>query len=124
MEFVAGTTLAQPIDDREAVPEADLRHWLREVILGLEHMHLHEVAHRDVKPDNILWDPVSRHAKLTDFGTALVLRQAPGRLGHSYVRPRGGTPAFYTPEMCATEAVQRWALQLTNASRCAATAKR
>jgi serine/threonine protein kinase len=53
MEFVPGTTLAQPILARESISEEDLRHWLREVILGLEHMHLHEVAHRDVKPGGI-----------------------------------------------------------------------
>jgi len=107
MELVDGTNLAEPIYKKRQVPEEDLRHWLREIILGLEHMHLHEVAHRDVKPDNVLWDPVSRHAKLTDFGTALLLREDHGRLGADFVRPRGGTLAFYAPEMCITDANHR-----------------
>lgn len=67
------------------------------------------MAHRDVKPDNVLWDPVSRHAKLTDFGTALLLREDHGRLGADFVRPRGGTLAFYAPEMCITDANHRCA---------------
>eukprot|EP00967_Tisochrysis_lutea_P052663 scaffold65309_cov32-Tisochrysis_lutea.AAC.4 len=44
MELVDGTNLAEPIYKKRQVPEEDLRHWLREIILGLEHMHLHEVS--------------------------------------------------------------------------------
>ncbi|EOD39494.1 hypothetical protein EMIHUDRAFT_433399, partial [Emiliania huxleyi CCMP1516] len=84
MECVRGWTLQRPVARRESIPEEDLRHWLREVYLGLEHLHIHGVAHRDVKPDNILWDPEQRRAKLTDFGTAALL-------SHSRDAPVGGT---------------------------------
>lgn len=38
-----------------------------DVLQGLEHLHLHSFFHNDVKPQNILRDPMG-HARLSDYG--------------------------------------------------------
>ena len=46
-----------------------IRFTIAELILGLEHMHSKNVCHRDMKPDNILYDS-NFHVKICDFGEA------------------------------------------------------
>jgi hypothetical protein len=49
MEFVAGGDLAAPINRKEHVPEALMRGWMRDAVLGLEHLHSYSILHRDIK---------------------------------------------------------------------------
>ena len=45
-----------------------------EIILALEKLHSHNVIHRDLKPDNILFDG-KFHVKLGDFGEAKIIEK-------------------------------------------------
>ena len=104
MELVKGGTLADPIAkarrDTMLLPEATLVAWMRDVVLGLEHLHHSGVCHRDLKPENILWDAKGRRAKLADFGVSAIC--GGGRAG-DYVHGTAGTPSFYAPEMCGDD---------------------
>jgi len=100
MEFVAGGDLAAPINRKEHVPEALMRGWMRDAVLGLEHLHSYSILHRDIKPENILWDAVHKRAKLADFGVSSI---SEGGQHKDYVRATAGTPAFYAPEMCGDD---------------------
>ena len=100
MELVTGGTLGEPIAKGQASSEATLVRWMRDVVLGLEHLHHSGVVHRDLKPENILWDKAARRAKLADFGAAAICSE--GRAG-DYVRGTAGTPAFFAPEMCGDD---------------------
>ncbi len=44
---------------------------MAEIVLILEFLHSHGIAHRDVKPENILLTR-DRHLKFIDFGTSIV----------------------------------------------------
>ena len=101
MELVTGGTLAEPIAKGQVSSEATLMRWMRDVVLGLEHLHLSGVVHRDLKPENILWDKAAQRAKLADFGAAAICGEGPAG---DYVRGTAGTPAFFAPEMCGDDA--------------------
>jgi len=45
-----------------------------EIILALEKLHSNNVIHRDLKPDNILFDEIF-HVKLADFGEAKIVEK-------------------------------------------------
>ncbi len=78
--------------------------WVMEVARGVHDAHLRNIFHRDLKPHNVLVTPITRRARVADFGLAV------GAVGHergtlSLVRrgPLGpvtvsGTPDFIAPE--------------------------
>ena len=104
MELVTGGTLAEPIAKGQVSSEATLVRWMRDVVLGLEHLHLSGVVHRDLKPENLLWDKAAQRAKLADFGAAAICAEGPAG---DYVRGTAGTPAFFAPEMCGDDSEMR-----------------
>jgi len=80
--------------------------WVMEVARGVRDAHLRNVFHRDLKPQNVLITPISRRARIADFG--LALSAATDRLGRSstVLVKRGasgpvsiaGTPEYMSPE--------------------------
>jgi serine/threonine protein kinase len=71
MEYVGGGSLDDFLARRGALSEAEVRRILSEILAGLAYAHKREVIHRDLKPANILCS-VDGHAKISDFGLALV----------------------------------------------------
>lgn len=70
----AGVSLTEVLAGRGAVPWEEW--WLdvgQPILKALAHAHRQDVAHRDVKPDNVLIE--DGVARLTDFGVAKLLRQ-------------------------------------------------
>jgi len=43
----------------------------RQVALGIGYMHSRDLAHRDLKLDNILYDAETQKIKIIDFGFSL-----------------------------------------------------
>ena len=70
----AGVSLSEVLAERGAVPWEEW--WLevgQPILAALAHAHRQDVAHRDVKPGNVLIE--DGVARLTDFGVAKLLRQ-------------------------------------------------
>jgi hypothetical protein len=67
---------------------------LRDVAQALGHAHTHGVVHRDVKPENLLFDPDGR-VRLADFGVALSVELERLTRTHAAV----GTPLYMAPEV-------------------------
>jgi hypothetical protein len=77
---------------------------LREVASALEHAHDRGIAHRDIKPDNVLLCRGS--AMVTDFGVAKALDASTVHHGDGTITSRGialGTPAYMAPEQAAAD---------------------
>jgi len=93
MEFVAGQSLAQVLEDAAGpLPLEKALLWIRQVAHALSFAHARGIVHRDVKPANIMIDAEGA-AKLTDFGIA--------RLRNTQLTTAGdllGTPAYMSPE--------------------------
>ncbi len=93
MEYVKGTSLAGLIHDQASPPEA-LLHVLTQASRGLMAAAMAGIAHRDVKPENILVGSDGR-VKLTDFGVARSQES-------QHLTTFGGiigTPSYFAPEL-------------------------
>ncbi|KZZ93720.1 serine/threonine protein kinase Hsk1 [Moelleriella libera RCEF 2490] len=48
----------------------DMAIYLRSLFTALKSVHEHKILHRDIKPTNFLYDPMTQHGVLVDFGLA------------------------------------------------------
>lgn len=86
-----------------------------EALLGIEAIHRHQLVHRDIKPDNIKYDPETRTPIIFDFGLVKSLKAFDGSVTvsglnlaemaaeepHSLRTMQGsmmGTPGYMSPE--------------------------
>lgn len=69
MEYLDGRNLRQILDARGALPVNEVINIGRQVCEALDAAHRQNVVHRDVKPHNIVVDPLGQ-VKVTDFGIA------------------------------------------------------
>jgi serine/threonine protein kinase len=77
-------------------------------------VHEHDIAHRDIKPDNLLRG-TDGFIKFVDFGVSEMFEK-----GQDRSKKSAGSPAFFSPEMCtaqhgemSTKACDIWALGVT-----------
>lgn len=101
MEFVEGPNLAQRIEQEGPMPYERVVRLLREGLSALAHAHGTGLVHRDVKPENLLFER-SGSLRITDFGLAIALR-GQGMFGGA--TSQSGTPRFASPEQLLGERV-------------------
>ena len=106
MPYLAGGSLKQRramLQDGGAAPEepSTLWRWLPAIAQSLDFVHSSGYVHRDVKPDNILFDgPGSPY--LSDFGIAKIVLQAEDVAATRGLTGTGfalGTPEYMAPEL-------------------------
>jgi serine/threonine protein kinase len=56
--------------EKGPLPIARVRYVTRQILTALDRLHRAGFAHTDVKPENILYDPRTGHARLADLGSA------------------------------------------------------
>ncbi|KAI0268802.1 kinase-like protein [Gloeopeniophorella convolvens] len=75
LQYMGGGDLLNLLIERDTFPEDFTRFYVAEMILAIESCHKYGFIHRDIKPDNFLFDPEG-HIKLSDFGLATDLHWA------------------------------------------------
>lgn len=100
LEFVTGDTLTEMIDRDGAMSEALAMRLFYQLAEALAYLASRCVAHRDIKPDNIIVDPRHLSIKLIDFGLATVGADTePSVFRYATDRAYVGTPLFMAPEV-------------------------
>ncbi|KAI0035879.1 kinase-like protein [Vararia minispora EC-137] len=75
LEYMGGGDLLNLLIERDVFPEDFTRFYVAEMMLAIESCHKQGFIHRDIKPDNFLFDP-DGHIRLSDFGLATDLHWA------------------------------------------------
>ena len=70
MEYLSGPSLQDYVNSKKALGEKEALKIIRATAKALTHAHTHGIVHRDVKPENIIFDE-NGAPKLTDFGLVM-----------------------------------------------------
>src|SRR5881398_1903753 len=100
MKFLRGKPLASVLGARGSLPPAEIRQVLVQVSRALAYAHKSGIVHRDIKPDNIMFDEHGQ-AVVTDFGIAKAATG--GKLTGTGMSI--GTPHYMSPEQARAQAL-------------------
>ena len=98
MKFLRGKPLSSILASRGSLPPAEIKRILIDVSRALAYAHKKEIVHRDIKPDNIMFDEHG-HAVVTDFGIAKAA--SGGKLTGTGMSI--GTPHYMSPEQAKAQ---------------------
>jgi len=98
MKFLRGKPLSSILGARGSLPPGEIKRTLVEVGRALSYAHKKEIVHRDIKPDNIMFDEHG-HAVVTDFGIAKAV--SGGKLTGTGMSI--GTPHYMSPEQAKAQ---------------------
>ncbi|KAI3388138.1 hypothetical protein SNEBB_001198 [Seison nebaliae] len=94
LDFLRGGDLFTRLSKDVMFTEEDVKFYLAELTLALEHLHKLGILYRDLKPENILLD-CSGHIVLTDFGLSKEKIQTSEDKTYSFC----GTVEYMAPEV-------------------------
>jgi len=98
MKFLRGKPLSNVLAARGTLPPAEIRQTLVQVARALAYAHKSGIVHRDIKPDNIMFDEHGQ-AVVTDFGIAKAA--SGGKLTGTGMSI--GTPHYMSPEQARAQ---------------------
>lgn len=101
MPMVEGESLRSYLIKVGELPIPKVARILRDVSSALAYAHARGVAHRDIKPDNILLS--GEFALVTDFGVAKAVSEATGESNLTTAGMALGTPTYMAPEQAAAD---------------------
>src|SRR5213595_3224729 len=100
MKFLRGMPLSSVLAARGTLPPGEIRQILVQVARALAYAHKSGIVHRDIKPDNIMFDEHGL-AVVTDFGIAKAA--SGGKLTGTGMSI--GTPHYMSPEQARAQAL-------------------
>ncbi|OIR58384.1 MAG: AGC/NDR protein kinase [Amphiamblys sp. WSBS2006] len=105
MEYLAGGDLMGVLIRNRTLTYSPAVFYVAEIVLALEEIHGMGIAHRDLKPDNIMLTKEG-HIRLTDFGLSAQLKgelvqteKNKKKTRRKMARTRVGTPDYIAPEV-------------------------
>ena len=92
IELLPGGSLTDRIRKSKRLTTLMIKHIMKSILEGLEHMHSQNTMHRDLKPDNILFrSDESDECVIADFGLGEICS------AKEYLFSRCGTPGYVAP---------------------------
>ncbi|XP_021932381.1 ribosomal protein S6 kinase alpha-5-like isoform X2 [Zootermopsis nevadensis] len=106
MDYFPGGDMRQYISRQGKLTEVEVKYYLAEIILAIQHLHEMQIIHRDLKPENLLLDS-SGHIAVADYGLCKFLSR---NKAYSFC----GTEGYLAPEMFSgrgySKAVDWWSI--------------
>ncbi len=93
MDYATGVALSEFTQPGKLLPVAEVYRIIQVVAKTLDYAHSQKIVHRDIKPGNIMYNPVNKQIKITDFGIARITDSVKTRTG-SFL----GSPSYMAPE--------------------------
>jgi len=93
LEWLTGQPLSAHCVAAHRLPDGVVAGLGQRLASALAHAHQRGVIHRDIKPDNLMFDAMSGQLKITDFGVARAEDSSATQTGMVL-----GTPAYMAPE--------------------------
>ncbi|XP_059152010.1 serine/threonine-protein kinase 3/4-like [Physella acuta] len=92
MGYMKQGSLRTYSEKKNGLGEEETRRFTKQILEGLEFLHINKIIHRDVKGDNVLMED-ERHVRLTDFGISKILQDV------SSTATSVGTERWMAPEV-------------------------
>ncbi|KUJ08024.1 kinase-like protein [Mollisia scopiformis] len=97
-DFMSGGELFWHLQKEGRFDEKRAKFYIAELILALQHLHMHDIVYRDLKPENILLD-ANGHIALCDFGLSKA-----NLTNNATTNTFCGTTEYLAPEVLLDEA--------------------
>ncbi len=115
IDYAPGGTARQQYQVGSRLPLATTVAYVQQVANALQYAHNHSIIHRDVKPDNILFDS-DQHILLGDFGLALLTpphemlstQEFAGTIPYMAPEQLDGKPTFATDQYALGIVTYEW----------------
>lgn len=114
MDYISQPSLSDFIypqtKDQPPLSECEIQFIMKQLLEAIRYLHCHKICHRDIKPDNLLYDRKNSKIWLIDFGVSKVWMEKHIR---KEMLTNTGTPDYKAPELYEggsyTHAIDLWA---------------
>ena len=92
IDYYPGGDLRFYLEQNIQFNEKQIKFFVANVVLSLRYLRLNNIFHRDIKPDNLLFDKKG-YLNLTDFGISKKVKN------NKIIKDKSGTPGYLSPEV-------------------------
>ena len=92
LDYFSGGDLRFYLNKNVQFNEKQIKFLVSNIILSLKYLHQNNILHRDMKPENLVFDEKG-YLNLTDFGISKKIKK------NKQIKDRSGTPGYISPEM-------------------------
>ena len=92
LDYYSGGDLRFYLDQNIQFNEKQIKFFVSNVILSLKYLRMNNILHRDIKPDNLVFDHQG-YLNLTDFGISRIVKN------NQLIKDVSGTPGYLSPEI-------------------------